>query len=65
MVLNNLNDPLFTLSQMERADRILNEVYAKAGAAQRYRSHFFPGPHKFDLEMQAAAFDWFDRWLGD
>lgn len=63
MVLNNLNDPLFTLPEMERADRILKEVYAKAGAAPRYQGHFFPGPHKFDLEMQAVAFDWFDRWL--
>ncbi len=65
MVLNNLSDPLFTLAEMERADRILQEVYAKAEADQRYQSRFFPGPHKFDLEMQAVAFDWFDRWLGD
>jgi len=65
MVLNNLDDHLFTLSEMERADRILQEVYAKAGAGRRYQSRFFPGPHKFDLEMQAVAFDWFDRWLKD
>jgi len=63
MVLNNLDDPLFTLPEMERADRILKEVYAKAEADQRYQSRFFPGPHKFDSEMQGAAFDWFDRWL--
>jgi dienelactone hydrolase len=63
MVLNNLNDTLFTLPEMERADRILKEVYAKAGAALRYQGRFFPGPHKFDLEMQAVAFNCFDRWL--
>jgi dienelactone hydrolase len=63
MVLNNLDDPLFTLPEMERADAILREVYAKAGAAQQYQSRFFPGPHKFDREMQAAAFAWFERWL--
>jgi hypothetical protein len=63
MVLNNLEDPLFTLSEMERADIILSQVYAKAGAEQRYESRFFPGPHKFDLQMQEYAFDWFDRWL--
>jgi dienelactone hydrolase len=63
MVLNNIDDPLFTLPEMERADQILREVYAKAGAEERYRCNFYPGPHKFDLEMQAAAFDWFDRWL--
>jgi hypothetical protein len=63
MVLDNIDDPLFTLSEMERADSILQEVYAKAGAEERYRSGFYPGPHKLDLEMQDAAFDWFDRWL--
>jgi dienelactone hydrolase len=64
MVLNNREDRLFTLSEMRRADSILADVYAKADAADRYRCAFFPGPHKFDLQMQAEAFDWFDRWLG-
>lgn len=63
MVLNNSEDELFTLAEMQRADNILSEVYAKAGAADRYRCAFYPGGHKFDLKMQADAFDWFDRWL--
>jgi dienelactone hydrolase len=63
MVLNNLDDALFTLSEMERASRILYEIFAKAGAERQLQCRFFPGPHKFDGEMQAAAFDWFDRWL--
>jgi hypothetical protein len=64
-VLNNLGDPLFTLPEMQRASEILQEVYAKAGAGERYQDRFFPGPHKFDLEMQTVAFDWFDRWMRD
>jgi hypothetical protein len=48
---------------MHRADDILREVYAKAGAEDRYACTFHPGPHKFDLPMQAEAFAWFDRWL--
>jgi dienelactone hydrolase len=63
MVLNNVDDPLFTLSEMKRADEMLQAVYIKAGAEDRYRCSFYPGPHKFDLEMQTAAFDWFDCWL--
>jgi dienelactone hydrolase len=63
MVLNNRQDRLFTLSEMERADEILAQVYAKTGAPEHYRCHFYDGPHKFDLEMQADAFAWFDRWL--
>ncbi|SMO52705.1 twin-arginine translocation signal domain-containing protein [Fodinibius sediminis] len=63
MVLNNEEDALFTLSEMERADDIMGEVYQKAGAADHYQCSFHPGPHKFDRAMQAEAFDWFDRWL--
>lgn len=63
MVLNDREDPLYTPAEMKRADRILAEVYAKAGASDRYRCSFYPGPHKFDLAMQAEAFAWFDRWL--
>jgi dienelactone hydrolase len=64
LVLNDREDDLFTLPEMERADRMLTEVYAKAGAADHYRCAFYPGPHKFDRPMQDEAFGWFDRWLG-
>lgn len=63
LVLNDRQDGLFTMPEMERADRVLGEVYAKARAADRYRASFYDGPHKFDREMQAEAFAWFDRWL--
>jgi len=63
LVLNNRQDQLFTMPEMQRADRILTAVYKKAGAADRYRASFYDGPHKFDLEMQKEAFAWFDQWL--
>jgi dienelactone hydrolase len=63
LVLNDNEDGLFTLDEMHRADAILAEVYQKAGAAERYRASFYPGPHKFDRPMQEEAFAWFDRWL--
>jgi dienelactone hydrolase len=63
LVLNDNEDGLFTLDEMHRADAILTEVYKKAGAPERYRGSFYPGPHKFDLPMQKEAFAWFDRWL--
>jgi dienelactone hydrolase len=63
MVLNDIEDSLFTLPEMERADGMLKKIYEKAGAADRYRCEFYPGPHKFDLAMQSDAFGWFDRWL--
>jgi acetyl esterase/lipase len=59
-VLNDSQDSLYTLPEMRRADRILRDVYRKAGAARNYRCAFYPGPHKFDRAMQKDAFYWVD-----
>ena len=58
-----MGNPGFTLPEMKRADSMLAEVFQKAGAEDHYRGSFYPGPHKFDLEMQSESFEWFDRWL--
>lgn len=63
LVLNNISDGLFTLSEMKTSDKVLGEVYKKAGAENNYKCSFHPGPHKFDKNMQTEAFDWFDKWL--
>jgi dienelactone hydrolase len=63
LVLNDSEDGLFTPDGMTRAAATLGEVYAKAGAGDRFKASFYPGPHKFDRPMQAEAFAWFDRWL--
>ena len=52
-----------TLPEMKRADEILSAVYKKANAAGNYKCSYYPGPHKFDADMQKEAFDWFDKWL--
>lgn len=51
-------DPVFTLAGMEAAHERLQGHYAAAGNPGAYTGQFYPGPHKFDLEMQAAAFAW-------
>jgi Abhydrolase family len=63
LVLNDTDDGLFTLSEMQKADKILNDVYKKANASANYKCSFHAGPHKFDVKMQEEAFDWFDKWL--
>jgi dienelactone hydrolase len=63
LVLDDEDDDLYTLGEMKRADNILKEVYTKAGAGERYKCSYYPGPHKFDAKMQTEAFAWFDKWL--
>ena len=63
MVMNDTEDELFTLDEMKRADKILQDVFLKAGASDRYKCSYYAGPHKFDKKMQIEAFDWFDKWL--
>ena len=63
MVLNDEQDDLYTMPEMKRAHSMLAEVFKKAGAPERYKCSFYPGPHKFDRKMQEEAFAWFDKWL--
>jgi dienelactone hydrolase len=63
LVMNNSDDHLFTLSEMQRADEMLANVYQRFGAGDRYRCSYYPGPHKFDRAMQDEAFAWWEKWL--
>lgn len=65
LVLNDADDDLYTPEEMQKADKILNEVYKKAGSENHYKCSTYPGPHKFDKVMQVEAFNWFDKWLKD
>jgi hypothetical protein len=51
-------DELFTLEGMRAAHARIAGHYAGIGRAEAYAGQFYPGPHKFDLPMQAAAFGW-------
>lgn len=63
LVLNCVEDPLFTLPEMKRSDQMLRETYDKGGDSSSYRCNFYPGGHKFDATMQKDAFAWFDQHL--
>ncbi|MBN1643009.1 MAG: acetylesterase [Anaerolineae bacterium] len=63
LVQYDLEDQLFTEEGMRAADRALAAHYAAVGAPDAYEGQFYPGPHKFDLEMQGAAFAWLKRQL--
>ncbi|MFN8595357.1 MAG: acyl-CoA thioester hydrolase/BAAT C-terminal domain-containing protein [Anaerolineae bacterium] len=63
LVQYDLEDDLFTEAGMRAADARLAAHYASVGQPENYVGQFYPGPHKFDLEMQAAAFDWLKQQL--
>jgi len=57
------DDELFTLKGMQDAHERIAGHYQSLGAPEAYTGQFYPGPHKFDLEMQAAAFAWLKAHL--
>ncbi|MBI5301202.1 MAG: acetylesterase [Chloroflexi bacterium] len=63
LVQYDLDDELFTEQGMRDADARLQQHYASVGTPAAYVGQFYPGPHKFDLEMQTAAFAWLKQSL--
>ena len=59
----DMEDQLFTPAGMQAADQRLKGHYASVGHPEAYTGQFYPGPHKFDADMQAAAFDWLKAQL--
>ncbi|MCA2179669.1 hypothetical protein LDL08_26150 [Nonomuraea glycinis] len=58
-----LDDQLFTPEGMEAGHGKISRYYQEAGATKSYTAQFFPGPHRFDLEMQDAAFAFLESKL--
>jgi dienelactone hydrolase len=63
LVQYSLNDALFTVRGMRAAHERLEGHYRSAGQPGTYRGEFYPGPHRFDLPMQEAAFSWLKQRL--
>ena len=65
MVQFDHDDSLFTMDGMGAADVRIGEMYEGIGQRDRYVGQFYDGPHKFDVEMQDAAFKFLAEHLGD
>lgn len=63
MVQYDTEDDIWTPEGERASNEKLQKIYAKMGIAEEYSGKFYPGPHKFDREMQMDAFDWMERWL--
>jgi dienelactone hydrolase len=62
---NGSHDPLFPVDAVERAYRELRRVWSDQSAAHRLETKLWPVPHRFELEMQAAAFEFLERQLAE
>jgi dienelactone hydrolase len=58
-------DELFAIEGQRESHDKLGKIYKKMDVSGLYSGCFFSGGHRFNIEMQDAAFDWFDRWLKD
>ncbi len=63
MVINCLQDRLFTLEGMQDAEKTLAAVYEKMGARDQFLCRYYDVPHSLNIEMQDDAIDWLSRWL--
>lgn len=63
MVIQSTEDPLFTLAEVKRAEKLLKESYRKAGDEEAFTMSWYPGGHRFDREMQEQVFTRCDRLL--
>lgn len=63
MVINCLQDFLFTLDGMRAAEHKIAEVYKRMDAADRFCCRYDDEPHSLKIPAQDAAIDWLERWL--
>ena len=57
------NLPTSRRTQLIGSDERLRSLYAATGHTENYTGQFYPGPYKFDVPMQEAAFDWLKKQL--
>lgn len=63
MVINCLQDRLFTLKGMQAAEHKLAAVYKKTNAPKRFQCRYYNVPHSLNVPMQNDAITWLQRWL--
>lgn len=63
MVINCLQDRLFTLEGMQDAEKKLAAIYDKMDARDQFLCRYYDVPHSLNKEMQDNAIDWLTRWL--
>ncbi len=63
LVINGLQDTLFDLDGVRSSFEKLAACYHKAGIPEKCRTRLYDTPHEFNVEMQAEAWEWLERWI--
>ena len=63
LVISATEDPLFSLPEVQRAEKILRSTYQKADAESAFTHSYYPGGHCFHQEMQHEVLAHFSRYL--
>ena len=63
MVVSAGEDRLFPPEAQHEAARQIAEGYAWAGCADKFKPYHPPKPHCYDVDIQEAAFTWFEKHL--
>jgi dienelactone hydrolase len=63
LVINGSRDQLFPREGVEAAFAKIDQCFRKAGVPDRQRCRLYDAPHQFNVQMQADAWNWVDRWL--
>lgn len=66
MVINCLQDNLFTVDGMKNAEEKIRKAYSKMGADEdRVSCRYYDVPHSLNIKMQNDGIAWLERWLKD
>ena len=63
LVINGSRDQLFPAAGVDAAFKKIAQCFGKAGVSDPQRCRLYDAPHQFNVEMQAEAWEWIQRWL--
>ena len=63
LVINGTRDTLFPPEGVKAAFNKIEQCFRKAGVPERQRCRLYDAPHQFNVQMQAEAWEWVQRWI--
>jgi hypothetical protein len=58
-----IQDTLFNMDGMQKAEKVINQVYSSIGAEKKFKCNFYDLEHQFNIQMQEDAFAWLEQWM--